>query len=218
MGTSAIISFLHLPSRKGDKSSEVVVWLSMWRDNNNNNINKSVTHAVLSFHRMYFVTVQLHILVSLRVFSWGTLQHQLFSLLVADRNLETMVCMNRVSEYHWWPWAKHHSYLTCSALSREELKVERKWKMPQLAPPLLSGERKWKASCPENVEHMQILPSVGFILVVLLVFRQHIFVWWWWGGGGACLFFASKTSFPGRSHVGLFLTNEEQKRVGWLVT
>ena len=108
--------------------------------------------------------------------------------------------------------------LTCSALSREELRMERKWKIPQLPPPLLSGERKWKVSCPENVEHMQILPSVGFILVVVLVFRQHIFVCGGRRGGGACLFFASKMSFPGRSHVGLFLTNEEQKRVGWLVT
>ena len=121
MGTSAIISFLHLPSRKGDKSSEVVVQLSMWRDNNNNNINKSVTHAVLSFHGMYFVNVQLHILVSLRVFSWGTL-HQLFSLLVADWNLGTMVCMNRVSENRWWPWAKHHRYLNlfCSQQRRAQ--------------------------------------------------------------------------------------------------
>ena len=101
--------------------------------------------------------------------------------------------------------------LTCSALSREELRMERKWKIPQLPPPLLSGERKWKASCPENVEHMQILPSVGFILVVVLVFRQHIFVCVGRGGGVLVSFLLRKWASLGAAMLAYFLRMKSRK-------
>ena len=43
---------------------------------------------------------------------------------------------------------------------------------------------------------MQILPSVGFILVVVLVFRQHIFVCVGRGGGVCLLVFCFENELP----------------------